>query len=264
MNSFFSVRILEDFKKLRILFLAIPVILFGCDSEKGLDCFQAAGDIVQEERMMDSFSEITVFERTKLIVQQGDVQKVLVESGANLLNDIDVKVKDGVLLINNNNSCNLVRDYGITKVIVTSPNITTIRSSTGYLVESLGVLRYPSLRLLSEDQANEDEFHSDGDFRLDLDVEYLEIVANGLSNFMLSGSATQAKFGLYAGDCRVRAENLIIQNLEIYHRSTGDMHVNPQQSIIGKIVSLGDVKAKTKPAIVEVEQPYKGRLIFEQ
>ena len=70
-------------------------------------------------------------------------------------------------------------------------------------------------------------------------------------------------FGLYAGDCRIYSEDLIIQNLSVFHRSSGPMVVNPQQSIKGKIVSLGDVISKNKPPIVEVEELYRGRLIFE-
>jgi hypothetical protein len=179
------------------------------------------------------------------------------------MNDIELNVKDGRLEIHNNNGCNLVRDYGLTKVYVTSPNITEIRSSTGLPVESIGVLQYPSLSLASEDQQNEDQYHIDGDFILDLEVENLSIVANGLSNFRLSGTANKASFGLYAGDCRIFAGSLIVQDLQIFHRSTGNMIVNPQQSIKGKIVSLGDVISKNRPPIVEVEELYRGKLIFE-
>ena len=129
--------------------------------------------------------------------------------------------------------------------------------------ESLGVLRFPSLNLASEDQHNEDQYHIDGDFKLNLEVESLNIVANGLSKFYLSGSATNASFGLYAGDCRIFSEDLIVQKLTVYHRSTGPMVVNPQQSIKGKIVSLGNVISKNRPPIVEVEELYRGKLIFE-
>jgi hypothetical protein len=252
----------------KVLFLvsfsaAFLVLFSGCDSENGWDCTQKAGTIVQTEFTVQPFSKILVWERIKLFVKQGDEQKVVVETGENLMTDIEVSVTDGKLEIHNNNSCNLVRDYGLTKVYITSPNITEIRSSTGLPVESIGVIQYPSLTLLSEDRQNEDQYHTDGDFRLDLEVENLNIVANGLSNFYLSGSATNASFGFYASDCRIFAENLIVQNLNLFHRSTADMIVNPQQSIRGKIVSLGNVVSKNRPPIVEVEQLYRGRLIFE-
>ncbi len=254
------------FRKVLILVSFSTAFLFlfaGCNSENGWDCTQKAGTIVETEFTVQPFTKILVWERIKLFVKQGEEQKVVVETGENLMSDITVTVTDGKLEIHNNNSCNLVRDYGLTKVYITSPNITEIRSSTGLPVESIGTLQYPSLTLLSEDQMNEDEYHTDGDFRLDLDVESLNVVANGLSNFYLNGSAGSASFGLYASDCRIFAENLIVQNLYIFQRSTADMIVNPQQAIRGKIVSLGNVISKTRPLIVEVEELYRGKLIFE-
>ncbi len=154
-----------------IIYVALILLFAGCDSENGWDCTQKAGAIVETEFPVKPFTKILVWERIKLYVKQGDIQKVVVETGENLMNDVEVTVTDGKLEIRNNNSCNLVRDYGLTKVYVTSPNINEIRSSTGLPVESIGVLRYPSLTLLSEDQYNEDQYHIDGDFKLDLEVE---------------------------------------------------------------------------------------------
>ncbi len=245
------------------LLLLLLLLLVGCSTEQSWDCFKSSGDIIQSEIEVLPFTKILVWDRTKLILQQGTEQKIVVESGENLIDNVNLTVTDGRLEIHNNNSCNLARDYGITKVYVTSPNITEIRSSSGYLIESIGTLSYPELTLLSEDHNLEGQFHTDGDFRLDLNVEKLSVTANGLSKFYLSGKANKASFGLYAGDCRIYSEGLTVQDLVIYHRSSGPMIVNPQRSIKGKIVSLGNVISKNRPPIVEVEELYRGRLIFE-
>ena len=246
-----------------IVYILISLLFFACSSDKGWDCAQTSGKMVQTEVTVPEFTEILVWERTKLFVEQGDKQKVVIETGENLMSDVEVSVTNGLLEIHNYNACNLVRDYGLTKVYITSPNITQIRSSTGLTVESIGVLRFPNLSLLSEDHAVEDQYHVDGDFKMNLEVEDLVVTANGLSKIYLSGSATRAAMGLYSGDCRIYSENLIVQNLTIYNRSTGPMIVNPQESIKGQIVSLGDVISKNRPPIVEVEELYRGRLIFE-
>lgn len=250
----------------KLIYILVVAVFWSCDSDKGLNCFQAAGDIVQEERTVPDFDRIVVFERTTLLVQQGDEYRVVVETGENLMNDIEVSVDNGQLILRNTNGCNVVRDYGITKVIVTAPNITEIRSSTGQTVESIGTLRFPSLSLMSEDSTEEDEFHIDGDFYLNLEVDDLNIAANGLSKFYLSGTATRAKFELFSGDVRVDASNLEVQNVYIFHRSTNTVLIKPKRSIRGKIVSIGDVISKTPRdslEIVEVEALYRGRLIFE-
>ena len=58
-------------------------------------------------------------------------------------------------------------------------------------------------------------------------------------------------------------KNLIATNVEMTHRSTNDMLVNPQEKIEGAIFSLGDVRAFNQPTTVEVTEHYHGRLIFE-
>ncbi|MGO3181532.1 MAG: head GIN domain-containing protein [Aequorivita sp.] len=252
------------FNIMRSVFCLLIISFFlGCSSDSSWDCVQTAGNIVQTEIPVPEFTKVLVWERTKLFIQQGDEQKVVIETGENLLSDVEVSVTDGLLEIHNYNACNLVRDYGLTKVYVTTPNLTEIRSSTGLTTESIGVLSFPDLSLVSEDHDAKGEYHVDGDFKLNLEVENLTVTVNGLSKIYLSGSATNAVMGLYAGDCRIYSEDLIVQDLTLYHRSTGPMVVNPQQSIKGEIVSLGNVISKNRPPVVEVEELYRGRLIFE-
>lgn len=239
------------------------LLLSGCNSENALDCFQKSGDIVSKDFFVKDFNRIQVWERVQLIIEQGDTQRVRVETGENLLEEIEVRVLDSVLTVSDRNSCNFVRDYDVTKVYVTSPNIKQIRNSSGLTVESRGVLRYSFLDLVSEDRLSIDEYHIDGDFRLTVDVDWLNINANGISRFYITGKSWGGFFGLYGGDVRVEAQDLEIQQLSFFHTSTNQMIVNPQQSLRGEIRSLGDVISKNRPPVVEVEELFRGRLIFE-
>jgi hypothetical protein len=251
---------------MKIKHIVIVFLMFlsvGCDSDSALNCFQTAGPIVQETVSVAPFTKINVEERVQLLIGYGPEQKVVIETGENLLNDIEVSVNDGRLTIINNNGCNLVREYGITKAWVTSPNISEIRNSSGLTVESTNTLTFPELELISEDRNNEDEFHIDGDFNLSLSVDRLSIISSGISNFFLRGTANRASIGLYSGDSRVEAGNFIVQDLWLFHRSTNQMIVQPIQSIKGEIRSVGDVVSKNRPPIVEVAQFFRGRLIFE-
>ena len=122
-----------------LLFVALTV---ACSGENVPDCFQGAGDIVREEISVPNFTKITVFEHVELILSYGDNQKVEVETGKNLREEVHFEVKEDRLLIRDDNNCNLFRDYGITKVYVTAPSITEIRSSTGFPIRSEGILPY--------------------------------------------------------------------------------------------------------------------------
>ena len=244
---------------------SLLLILFvtSCDSEDGLNCTQAAGDFIEQEFQVEPFDKILVFERLKLTVKDGPIQKVVIKTGENLLNDVDVTVNDGRLEVVNNNGCNLVRDYGITEVVVTSPNITEIRSSTGEDVRSEGVLSWNNLTLLSNDGPEEDFYHSTGDFRLQLAVQNLTINTNKLSNFYFSGSVENADFNWDEGDGRLIANDLIIQNAQIFHRGTASWNMDVRQNISGIINGYGDVILKSRPVTVDVQETWQGRLIIE-
>lgn len=247
-------------KKLTILIVGL--LLIACDTENALDCFQTSGSIIQKEYDLDGFDKITVMQRSQLYISEGDFNVVL-ETGENLVNDIDIRVFEGRLVIENPNACNITRDYGITKVFVSAPNITEIRNSSGLTVISENTLTYPSLTLLSEDLEEEDAFHIDGDFELDLNVQNLTITQNGLSNFFLTGNVTNLDLNFLFGDGRFEGRNLLVDNADVYHRGTNDIIINPQQQLIGSILSTGDIILVNTPPILNVEELYTGQLIVE-
>jgi len=243
-------------------YILILILLFSCNGENVPDCFQNAGPIVQKEFTLVAFNKIIVFERVELIIKDEATQKVIVETGEYLLNDIDVSVKDGRLTLRNNNTCNLTRDYGITKVYVSSPNLVEIRNSSGLTVSSDGVLNYDSFKLLSEDFNAPELYHTDGDFDLEVNSNSIVVVTNDVSNVFMSGEVDSININFASGDGRFEGANLIAQNINVFHRSSNDMILNPQQSLTGEIRSTGDIKSVNEPPTVDVEEFYTGRLIF--
>jgi hypothetical protein len=249
-------------KKLILLF-TIPALFWACDSENAWDCIQDSGELVQQEYDVDLFKKIQVWERVQLIVQQGNKQTVRVQTGSNLINEVQVVVEDSTLKISDRNSCNLVRDYAITKVFVSSPDIREIRNSSGFTVESIGTLGFNELSLISNDPELLEVYHHDGDFDLDLDVVLLRVQSNGLSRFFLRGRAQYLGIRFDDGDPRLEASDLLVNNVNVYQRSTNKIIINPQLSIKGEIRGLGDIIALNRPPVVEVEEFFRGRLIFQ-
>ena len=166
-------------KKLLII-LSVVGLLFACDSESVSDCFQTSGSIIQETITVPNFNRILVNRDIELIIRQGENYEVTIETGENLINDITVEVIDDRLVLTDNTTCNFVRDFGITKMFVTTPTLSEIRCSTQFEISSDGVLNFDTLSLISEDFNEPDSFPI-GDFRLELDVENLRIVSNNLS-----------------------------------------------------------------------------------
>tara|TARA_R110000868_G_scaffold377378_1_gene642674 strand:- start:1275 stop:2033 length:759 start_codon:yes stop_codon:yes gene_type:complete len=245
------------------IFILILAIFLGCNSENAGDCFQKSGAIVQEEISLNEFSLITVFEGVKLVVKQGVEQKVVLETGENLRNDITVEVIDNRLVVRNQNSCNLFREFGLTTLYVTSPNISEIRSSTGFPITSDGVLSFPSLNLLSESFGVPEAETTDGEFNFEVNCINLNIVSNGIAYFKVQGLTENFNITFAAGDSRLEARELIAEKINVNHRGSNDMLLNPQQSLNGTISGTGDIISYKRPPVIEVEELYKGKLIFK-
>ena len=246
----------------QVVYIICLVFLLGCSGENVPDCFQTAGQILQQSVPVSDFDRILVNRDIELILKQDDAISVVIETGENLLSDVSAKVVNGQLVLTDANSCNYVRDYGITKIYVSAPHITEIKTSTQYDIRSDGTLNYPNLTLLAENFNAPDTFPV-GDFRLDLNSQTIRIVSNNLSFFYLSGFTANLNVNFAEGNGRFEGANLIADTVVINHRGTNDMVVNPQMSLTGVIRSTGNVVSKNTPPVVDVEELFTGSLIFD-
>jgi len=246
----------------RVGLVLIGFIFWGCNSENAIDCFQNSGDLIREAVSVSNFDRILVFEQVALVVQQGEQIEVEIETGEFLRNDVSATVIDGTLVLENRNNCNLFRDFGLTTVYVTAPNILEIQSSTGLPIRSSGVLNYPELRLISESFSDPELETTDGAFNMELSSQSVTIITNGIAFFQLSGSTQNFNITVAAGDSRIEAANLIAENVSLNHRGSNDIFINPQQSLTGVIRGFGNVIAFNEPPVVTIEELFRGRLIF--
>src|SRR5690606_38749738 len=185
-----------------IFYIVVCCLLWSCNNDSAPDCFQNTGDIIEQEFVVDAFDKITVFEGVELIITDAPSQNVVVQTGEYLLSDVKVSVVEGRLILKDDNGCNIARDYGVTKVFVSSPNIVEIRNSSNFTVSSNGVLNYSELILYSENFGNEGEYSAIGDFNLQVNTNDLRVVFNNLSTAYISGNVTDLFVGFYSGDSR--------------------------------------------------------------
>lgn len=244
------------------LLLGLGLALQSCNGEHAPECFRSAGEPMRRTLDVTEFDKITVFENLNMVLKQGPEHRVEVESGENLIQGVTARVEEGRLVLRNELGCNLVREYGLTTVYVTAPDLTEIRSSTGLLISSDGVLSYPSLNLIAESFNNPQTETTDGSFDLDLEVASLGIVVNGIAHFKLRGSAEHLNVTVAAGDSRIEAQGLLAQRVTVNHRGSNDIIVDPQQRISGVIRGYGNVYCVRRPPVVEVEELFNGRLFY--
>ena len=138
---------------LRITFFFI-LILSSCDKQDTFDCIQSIGHHITKEFNTAHFDEILVNENIELTVKVGSLFSLKIQTGSNMMSDVNYKIKDGILILTDENRCNWVRSYAPTKVTVVAPSLKKITSNTQYEIKSEGVLTYPSLELISENFDN--------------------------------------------------------------------------------------------------------------
>jgi len=244
----------------KIILIFIGILLLSCDNAN--DCFQKTGAIVTQEIEVSNFTIIKVNRDVELILKEGAIQKVVIETGDNLLNDVSAVVNGNQLVLTDNNTCNYVRDYNVTKVYVTSPNITEIISSTQFTISSDGVLNYIDIDVLSEDY-HDSSVIAVGTINLELNSQSIRVVGNNLTTFNISGVTDNLNVNFAAGDGVFNGASLIANEVNVFHRGTNNIIVNPQNVLEGLLVSTGDLIAVNQPPVVDVEVLYTGSLIFQ-
>lgn len=250
-------------KSLPILPFLSLMLFMACDTEDAPDCFQTAGSMIEKELQVEPFEELILYEDIELFIEQGEEHKVVVQTGENLMNEISAEVVDGRLILRNGNNCNFVRDYDITSVHVTVPNLTWLQNAGNRVIRSVGELHFPDIWLRSLNQEDANGVYTVGDFDLHLVSDYVRVTGDDYSNFFLRGETDYLNLYIANGDGRVEAQELTAGTVEIQHRGTNKLFVNPQQVLKGEIRSTGDVISVNRPQVVEVEMFYSGKLIFK-
>lgn len=244
-----------------IIYLLLALFFITCDTEDANDCFQKSGSIVSEEFVVPVFTKIRVNRGVEVILKEGITQKVILETGENLMSDISIEVVNEQLIVTDNNECNFVRDYSITKVYITTPNITEIVSSTQFKIQSDGVLNFNEVNVISEDFTDTSVI-AVGNVILELNAQDVNVTGNNLTDFSFSGVTQNLNVNFAAGNGIFDGSNLLANNVSVFHRGTNDIIVNPQQLLNGELRSTGNLIAKNQPPTVNVIVLYTGQLIF--
>lgn len=248
---------------LRYTVLLSLVLLASCNSEDTIDCLQTNGDRITRSVQLPVFTALRIDNDLSIEITQGDTQQISIETRENLWSNLAFFIEDNTFIARDNNSCNLFRDGKQTTIKLTTPNLNFIKNNSSGEVRSNGTLNFPSLRLESVTTIGLEDVNKSGDFFLDVNSENLRIVANGNSDFFISGNALSANISFSDEFPLLEASNLIVQDLSIRHAGAAPMIVNPQNSITGQIRATGDVIARNLPPIVAIEELFTGKLIFE-
>lgn len=247
-------------KKLSILSFLLLFIITSCGISE--DCFKGNGNRISQNFSLEDFTKVKVYDGVGLVIKEGPNYEIRVETSDNIIDDLDVKVVDDMLIVKDNSTCNITRDYGLTIIYVTAPNLIEIHSKTEQEIKSDGMLHFPELRLYSIGDGYGGTGAGTGDFYLDVDCEEFYVETNGLSNFYINGLSNSVILFFSWGDGRFEGENFRVNTMEIFHRGSNDLTVYSINSLTGTIYATGNVVLKNTPIELEVEELSIGTIIY--
>lgn len=242
-----------------VIFTLLLQCLPGCTSDAMPECYRTAGAIVTYDAEVDPFTSVVLSEGIALVITQGDEQRVTIETPENFKPEISAETINGELHLRNNTSCNWVRDYNMTTVYLTTPNLESIYSASQFEVKSNGVLAFPTLTL----QSGLHRKTASGTWVLNVNCQTLVIEDNQSSFYNISGNADNLAVSFYAGDSRFDGTNLISQNLEVFHRSSNDIIANVAKQATGTIYSTGNLVLVNHPEIIDIDQLFHGAVKYQ-
>jgi hypothetical protein len=251
---------------LHIIFFCCLILVTSCGISE--DCFKGNGNQITQMFPLENFTKIKVYEGVGLVIKEGPNYDVKIVTSENIIDDLEVSLSGDMLVVKDNSTCNIARDYGPTKVYVTVPDGTILpliqelelHCKTEQKIESEGVLHSPIIRLFSI--GDDGDGAGTGDFYIQVINDQLVIESNGVSNFYVTGQCEEMLLNFYFGNGRFYGENLIGQNIKVFHRGSNDMFVYPIQKIEGKICATGNVVLENIPTIISVAELFRGRIII--
>lgn len=254
----------------KIILYIIPVCFLILATSCGIseDCFKGNGNQITRTFPLDSFSTIKVYDGVGLVVKEGPNYEVKITTSDHIIDDLDIQRNGKMLIVQDNSTCNIARDYGQTTVFVTIPDGTILpliqelelHCKTEQKIQSEGVLHSPIIRLFSI--GDDGDGAGTGDFHLAIDNGQFVVESNNVSNFYINGHCNEMLLNFYFGNGRFYGQNLQVENIKVYHRGSNDMMVYPVQKIEGTIFATGNVVLENVPPIIDVEEVFRGRVIY--
>jgi len=218
------------------------------------DCFKSTGPITTEERPITGFHTIELNNNIDLELQSSNSNSLSIEAGKNLLDGIRTTVVDSVLTIENNNSCNWVRDYSAPlKAYLTFSHLDTIRYNSIGNISSADTVRIGHLVIDVWQGAGDISFTVNADMLFcNLHYGTVDIKMNGRSENCFVYSAS---FGL------VDNRGLISKNVYLKTKSSNDVYVHATRTLDVSLEGIGNVHYMGTPPNIYLNRTGPGELI---
>lgn len=219
---------------LPVLFLS-TVLLSACNV---WNCKKGKGDVIRKEMALETFSSIVVDGSMEVLLSRSTVQEVNVEGQSNLIDLVELSVKDGVLHVGTSKCYNSDRPFNVMVAIPTVEAI-TVRGSGS--VRNAGSFTVPHLIL---------EVSGSGDVDLQVDARRISALLDGSGGIGLKGSCA-ALAATVQGSGGISAANLVCSTVTAKLYGSGDITVDVSDRLEADVNGSGTIQYRNEPAGIE-------------
>ncbi|MEM6633778.1 MAG: head GIN domain-containing protein [Bacteroidota bacterium] len=222
--------------------------LTSCEDQEF--CRNGRGPIEVQEFDLDSFQGIHLKRDARVFVSQGDEQRIQVEAQDNVFEELDLKVRNGILIIDLDRC---FFDYEMDVFLtITEPLTDLILTGSGN-IDGEG-------QLLAADRLNL-EISGSGDIRVNLDAVDIDSRISGSGAMRLSGIAERHDIQI-SGSGDVRSFDLSTRDCDIRISGSGGAEVFVDGGFLDvSITGSGDVRYKGSPSDIDSSISGSGNLI---
>lgn len=248
-------------QKNRIMKKSIALLLLiiaGCSGEDA--CFSKKGNAITQQHQLQGFHTVDIPMNVSAEIIPDIEYKLEIDSYENRIDAISFVVKDSVLTILNDVSCELLKSYETAVLKIHTPTLKRINSRTQFNVYSTDTLRFPDLYLLTS-IPKEESASTAFDFKIN--NKKITVEDNQVGLFLLKGKTDVLDVQLYGANGSVKAESLTAKTVDVYHRSNQNIHLFAKNKIQGTIASVGNIYLYNKPDTVQLTRLYTGDVVYK-
>ena len=197
-----------------------------------------------------TFTKISLRISVSVHLTQGNIQKVKMVGKQKDLDEIEIKVKHGKLIIDDKHKNNWKWRLGKVDVYVTVKDLEAISVAGSGDLMSKGKFKCDNLDI---------SVAGSGDVEFEVDARDVDISIAGSGNILLSGSSDTNKVSI-AGSGKLDAEGMATNNYRISIAGSGKCKVHAKEEITSKITGSGSVYYKGEPQKIHTNSLGSGKV----
>ncbi len=231
-----------------VLILWMCFSLMSCEDQEF--CRNGKGPIEIETFQVDSFQGVHLKTNAKVYVSQGDIQEVTVEAERSVFEELDLDVRNDVLIIDLDR-CFFDYDMEVF-VTVTEPLSDLIISGSGDIHGEGQLVAAEEIYL---------DISGSGEIRAYLDAIDIFSRINGSGDIVLNGIAENHEVNI-SGSGDLHAYDLVVRNYDIRISGSGkaDIYIEGGR-LDARVTGSGDIRYKGNPEVINSQITGSGNII---